>query len=115
MTKFPALATIADAAKLLNVSTKTLRRWEARGVLVPIRTEGGHRRYEVSKITELKGNKRRIRISSVSPHVITETPNIPILYESLHVDQKKVLKRLAFFAVLSLLVYSAVKFTPKTA
>jgi len=44
------LVTIGQAAKILGVSVMTLRRWDEAGRLVPVRTEGGHRRYDISKI-----------------------------------------------------------------
>ncbi|NEP76127.1 MAG: MerR family DNA-binding transcriptional regulator, partial [Okeania sp. SIO2G4] len=49
------LLTISEAAELLGVSTKTIRRWEAEGRLNSSRTEGGHRRFTVS---DLIGNKQ---------------------------------------------------------
>ena len=55
------LVTIADAAKRLGVSTKTLRRWEKQGKIIPQRTTGNQRRYSVSQIEELRnenGNKK---------------------------------------------------------
>lgn len=45
-----ALISIRDAAEFLGVSTKTLRRWEARGILVPLRTAGNQRRYSKKEI-----------------------------------------------------------------
>ena len=53
------LLSIQDAAKLLNVSTKTLRRWEKSGKLVPQRTEGNHRRYPKSQIEEYLSNSKK--------------------------------------------------------
>lgn len=45
------LMTAREVAYRLNVSTKTLQRWEAAGVLVPVgRTPGGYRRYRESDI-----------------------------------------------------------------
>ena len=40
---------IGDAAKALGVSITTLRRWEAEGRLVPDRTAGRKRRYDLAK------------------------------------------------------------------
>ncbi|MBP0016496.1 MAG: helix-turn-helix domain-containing protein, partial [Cyanobacteria bacterium SBLK] len=37
------LISVSEAAKLLGVSTKTIRRWEADGKIKAVRTEGGHR------------------------------------------------------------------------
>jgi len=39
------LITIREASEMLSVSTKTLRRWDDTGVLLAIKTNGGHRRY----------------------------------------------------------------------
>jgi excisionase family DNA binding protein len=44
------LVSISKAATLLGVSEITLRRWDRDGRLVSIKTEGGHRRYDISKI-----------------------------------------------------------------
>jgi len=41
---------IGDAAKVLGVSITTLRRWEAEGRLVPERTAGKQRRYDLAKL-----------------------------------------------------------------
>ena len=49
------LLTVSEAAELLGVSTKTIRRWESEGRIKSIRTEGGHRRFTVS---DLIGNKQ---------------------------------------------------------
>ena len=43
------LISISEASKLLGVSTKTLRRWEAVGKIKSYRTEGKHRRYDKIK------------------------------------------------------------------
>jgi excisionase family DNA binding protein len=45
---------VKEAAELLGVSTKTIRRWEADGKIKAVRTLGGHRRFD---ITTLLGNK----------------------------------------------------------
>ncbi len=50
---------IGQAAKLLGVSTSTLRRWERENKLVPQRTEGGQRLYSLS----------RLKPSSLSPFI----------------------------------------------
>jgi len=44
------LLSIGAAAKTFGVSTSTLRRWEAVVGLVPIRTEGGPRRYDLAAL-----------------------------------------------------------------
>ena len=49
------LITIKEASELLSVNPKTLRRWDTLGVLKPIRTFGGHRRYKISDIKNYIG------------------------------------------------------------
>lgn len=44
------LVSISVAASSLGVSTSTLRRWEASGRLLPIRTQGGQRRYDLAAL-----------------------------------------------------------------
>ncbi len=66
------LLTIQDAARFFRVTEKTLRRWEEKGYLKPIRTSGGHRRYQPTQIVEFKKNRKAIEkltnsISSVIP------------------------------------------------
>lgn len=45
---------ISEAAYLLGVSTDTLRRWEKEGKISSTRTEGGHRRYDLTDILKDK-------------------------------------------------------------
>ena len=44
------LVSIKYAAKFLGVCEKTLRRWDKKGILTPIRTLGGHRRYDLDAL-----------------------------------------------------------------
>lgn len=46
---------VKDSAKILNVSTQTVRLWEKEGKLTSVRTEGNHRRYLRSDIEKLAG------------------------------------------------------------
>lgn len=46
------LLDIREAAIELGVSINTLRRWDKEGRLVPQRTLGGHRRYDLEKIRQ---------------------------------------------------------------
>ncbi len=57
------LLTIQEVARKLGVSTKTLRRWEEKGVIVPHRTIGNQRRYSLDHLDELK-QKLKIKSSS---------------------------------------------------
>lgn len=47
------LVNISKAAKILGVTTKTLRNWEEQGKLKPVRTFGKHRRYNLNEIKTL--------------------------------------------------------------
>ncbi len=49
---------ITEAARILKVSEKTLRRWEDKKILIPLRTHGGHRRYSASALIEFKKKKK---------------------------------------------------------
>ena len=51
--------TIKEAAELLGVSTKTLRRWESEGKLQSERTSGGHRRYDIVQLLGIEHGKRK--------------------------------------------------------
>ena len=51
------LVSIGKAAKILGVSEVTLRRLDEDGKLVSTKTEGGHRRYDISQISPEKVHK----------------------------------------------------------
>jgi excisionase family DNA binding protein len=66
---------IGQAARLLGVSVITLRRWDKSGKLCTIKTEGGHRRYDITKInpsllskTCIDDNRKTIAYARVSSH-----------------------------------------------
>lgn len=66
---------IKKAAKTLGVSEDTLRRWDREGKLAASRTEGGHRRYDISALrpeTVHKANpfevRKTIAYARVSSH-----------------------------------------------
>jgi len=44
---------IGRAARIAGVHEDTLRNWEDEGIIKPIRTLGGHRRYKESDIREI--------------------------------------------------------------
>src|SRR5581483_2838839 len=62
--------TIQEAAKLLNVSTKTLRRWDERGILVAQRTAGNQRRYTVVQIEAFQNSRNLISKEPLIPSSI---------------------------------------------
>lgn len=59
MRRLDDLLQIGDAATLKGVSINTLRRWELEGKLIPVRTEGGHRRYRVSDLLRVENKELR--------------------------------------------------------
>lgn len=60
---------IREAAALLGVNPATLRRWESTGKLHSERTEGNHRRYEVSELLKNKNDTSlTIAYARVSSH-----------------------------------------------
>ncbi len=48
------LISIDSAAKLLGISSQTLRNWEEQGKITPKKTNKGHRRYTRSQILEIR-------------------------------------------------------------
>ncbi len=74
------LLTIQEAAKILKVSTKTLRRWDESGKFSPERTSGNQRRYRLSQVMELNNPQTKAKKSTkaaVSAPVITpETASV---------------------------------------
>ena len=68
------LLTIQQAADKLGVSTKTLRRWEARGVLNVKRTVGNQRRYAETQLAKFKKPGRSSTKESASEVPIQSSP-----------------------------------------
>ena len=54
------LLTPAEAAKLRRVSPRSLRRWNALGLLAAERTPGGHRRYRLSEVRSLSAGPAEV-------------------------------------------------------
>lgn len=48
------IVSIKEASKTLGITPKTLRKWELDGKVTSIRTEGNHRRYDLSKLLNIK-------------------------------------------------------------
>ena len=49
----PALLTPAEVAAMFGVDPKTVTRWARTGLLNPVRTLGGHRRYPAEQVRKL--------------------------------------------------------------
>ena len=61
---------IGEAAQIKGVSIDTLRLWEEKEILIPVRTEGGHRRYKLSDLLGANNNtnKKTVAYARVSSH-----------------------------------------------
>lgn len=53
------LLSIKDAASYINVSQDTLRKWDKADKLKPLKTVGGHRRYDTDTLDEFIGLTRK--------------------------------------------------------
>lgn len=63
------MLSIKEASELLGVTTTTLRNWEKEGKISSIRTQGGHRRYEVKDLIGSKKEKSlTVAYARVSSH-----------------------------------------------
>lgn len=72
---------IQDASDYLKVSSKTLRRWEEKGNLIPERTSGGHRRYLLSQLEEMKQKRTekatlKQTSSQITPDALNTADNV---------------------------------------
>ena len=56
MPSYPQLVRISEAAKILGVTSQTLRNWELSGKLQPRRSTGGQRLYDLADLEPLKFN-----------------------------------------------------------
>src|SRR3989344_4059189 len=72
MTKLGQHIRVSEAAKYLGVSSKTLRRWNASGKLVPERSAGGHRFYTFEQL-------RSFSTSNDSPRVSFDSRGVAVL------------------------------------
>jgi excisionase family DNA binding protein len=55
----PTSFSIGEAARVLGVSIRTVRRWEADGRLTAVRTDGGHRRFPVDAVMALRDTREQ--------------------------------------------------------
>lgn len=97
MQKEAKFLTIAQAAKLLQVSPDTLRRWEDKGLITPIRTKGGSRRYTLLDLKIAKLNKKKSRFFQ-----------IPVFLKQNYINSKRDLKitiLTSFLWIVSLVIY----------
>jgi excisionase family DNA binding protein len=62
------LLSIGEAAAVKGVSVDTLRRWEKEGKIQSVRTEGGHRRYDIDSLIDFRETRKTIAYARVSTH-----------------------------------------------
>ncbi|RKF33583.1 MerR family transcriptional regulator [Paraburkholderia fungorum] len=67
----PTLLTVRDAAERLGVTSRTLKYYEERGLVVPTRSEGRYRLYDEEDLKRF-GRILRLRSLGFSLHSITE-------------------------------------------
>lgn len=69
------LISISKAANMLGVHVDTLREWDAKGKLVPVKTVGNHRRYKLEDVETFCGQKS----TSSEECVILSVDNVVLL------------------------------------
>lgn len=78
--------TSKQAASLLDVTTRTIQLWSDAGVLKAWKTAGGHRRFNLENIKELKGQLNK-EVKASAEHqlirvlVIEDDPDLNLLYK----------------------------------
>ena len=64
------LLNIKDTASYLNVSQDTLRKWDKANKLKPLKTAGGHRRYDTDTLDEFIGKEgKQINYGDLYEHL----------------------------------------------
>ena len=97
--------TISEASKHLGVSIDTLRRYDKKGILSPVRTPGNQRRYLKEDVHSFLNNGLRPQNLIASRSVLTLAP-IPVERKSL--DYIRNFLRPAFLLLLPLIVVGAI-------
>lgn len=62
------LLSIGEAAAVKGVSIDRLRRWEKEGKIRSVRTDGGHRRYDIDTLIDFKQTRKTVAYARVSSH-----------------------------------------------
>ena len=55
------LKTVSEAAKILNVSTDTLRRWDKKGIIKSFRSDRNFRLFDINEINRVRSKKNSIK------------------------------------------------------
>lgn len=86
---------VADAARVLGVSSSTLRRWSDGGRVTAVRTVGGHRRYFEDDVLTLKRDADSAQPPMLRPVRLPDTPiaNLGVLLSDEGID---ILRRAVF-------------------
>ena len=63
------LLKMEEAAKYLNVSQDCLRKWDRANKLKPLKTAGGHRRYDTDLLDEFIGKKNIANYGNLYEHL----------------------------------------------
>ncbi|MCP4482509.1 MAG: MerR family transcriptional regulator [bacterium] len=97
---------ISEAADKTDVATHTLRYWEKNGLLVPLRTQTGRRRYSEDQISEIVRLKKLIydeklttvavkkRLKIIKSRKLHSRKETKLFLRGLKADIKQVLKML---------------------
>lgn len=63
------LLKMKEAAQYLNVSQDCLRKWDRANKLKPLKTAGGHRRYDTDLLDEFLGKKKVANYGNLYEHL----------------------------------------------
>ena len=81
------LLSIKDTASYLNVSQDTLRKWDKTDKLKPLKTAGGHRRYDTDTLDDFIGKEgKQINYGDLYEHLCSAQYIADVLQDE-HVNQ----------------------------
>ena len=81
------LLSIKDTASYLNVSQDTLRKWDKANKLKPLKTAGGHRRYDTDTLDDFIGKEgKQINYGDLYEHLCSAQYIADVLQDE-HVNQ----------------------------
>ena len=63
------LLTMKEAAAYLSVTPDCLRKWDKSNKLKPLKTAGGHRRYDTDSLDEFLGKKNVVNYGNLYEHL----------------------------------------------
>lgn len=63
------LLKMKEAAAYLNVTQDCLRKWDRANKLKPLKTAGGHRRYDTDSLDEFLGKKNVVNYGNLYEHL----------------------------------------------